>query len=561
MSKTYLIRTEPRTTSGDLEAGIAVRVSDPLWLLGRQWQLGELLGEDAGSPVSIDLAAESAMISRFRRVGQTAGVSYDPKALPLDALTADTVRADTRWTARLQVDTGRAFLRALAEAGVDGHGSAYREAFPIDGPSAELRRTDPAGARLVEVAAGRIPDGRALYASLASTVRAGGDLPDSPVIPASDVQAVTEAAEAWLEWCDETLVETGPSTWVPQRLAHEFGVATGTGAGATVLDAPDFRGESLDWHSFDVRPNAQRSGFRALPQSRSLPTGVRFRGMPNARWWEFEDASVDLGSVDAGPSDVARLALLEFALVYGNDFFGVPLRLPIGSLSRITSLVVADTFGMRLRIRSAAQSQPGADRWSMFALSESDPRTPAASARSDLFFLPPVANQLITSEPIEDVHLLRDEMANLAWAVERRVEGETGAAVERIEEMTRTLPDRVAPDQGSTLRYVLGTTVPPHWFPLVPESVAGGVDLNLEQMANRDPTVLPRGRFLTIGGPAIPDAEVPREGTRLLRDYALGRWMNGEALLWARRIRRVGRGEGSSGLRFDLAELEDTETD
>ena len=36
--------------------------------------------------------------------------------------------------------------------------------------------------------------------------------------------------------------------------------------------------------------------------------------MPAARFWEFEDAQVDFGSVDAGPTDLARMLLVEFAL-------------------------------------------------------------------------------------------------------------------------------------------------------------------------------------------------------------------------------------------------------
>jgi hypothetical protein len=73
-------------------------------------------------------------------------------------------------------------------------------------------------------------------------------------------------------------------------------------------------------------------------------------------------------------------------------------------------------------------------------------------------------------------------------------------------------------------------------------------------MAYRDATIKPRGRFLALGSPSIPDADVPREGTRLIRDYALTRWTNGATFAWARRVRTVGRGEGSSGLRFDVAE-------
>ena len=69
-----------------------------------------------------------------------------------------------------------------------------------------------------------------------------------------------------------------------------------------------------------------------------------------------------------------------------------------------------------------------------------------------------------------------------------------------------------------------------------------------------------RGRFLSLGMPDVPDGEVPREGVRLLRDYALARAASGAAVAWARRARRTGRGEGSSGLRFDAAELDRPDT-
>jgi hypothetical protein len=555
MSKTYLIRTEARGTSGELAPGLAARIADPLWLLGRQWQFGELLGEDTGSPVSVELAAEAAQVSQFVRPDDPDGTPYDPGQVPLDTLTGDPIRSQDVWTARLRVDAGRAFVRALSEAGAGSYADACLDEFRIEPSDEKLRELDPAGARLVDVAAGRIPDGQAIYVKIAEAVRAGKDLPEPPAIEPQDADAVGKAAQAWLAWCDGTLADTGPSTWDDERLAHRFGLATGTGTGATVLDADGFGGAAPDWHSFNVRPNVQRSGFKALPTTTTLPTGVRFRGMPNPRWWELEDASVDMGNIDAGPSDVARLAMLEFALVYGNDFFAVPLRLAVGSLCRVTSLVVSDTFGLRLRVRSVSESAPGADRWSMFTLAERDPAATGAAAVSDLVFLAPVAGQLITSEPVEQVMLLRDEMANLAWAVEQSYEGETGVGADRLEEHTRTLPELAAPEQDAPLRYLLGTEVPSHWFPLVPQVTGGEPRLRLERMANRL-TARPRGRFLSIGGPEIPDGEVAREGVRLLRDYALARSASGATLAWARRTRRTGRGEGSSGLRFDFAEHE-----
>jgi hypothetical protein len=559
MSRTYFLRLEPRSTSGSLEAGLAARVGDPLWLLGRQWQLGELLADDAGSPTSVDLAAETAPLAAVGVPGRTTRLPYDPSTHPLDLLAADPVRTEKRWTARHRVDTGRAFVRALTDAQQGRYAADYRAAYPLTGASDSLRTADPAGARLLDVTAGRLPDGRLLYDDLAPVLRSGGTLPATPALAAGDASAVRTAAEAWLDFCDATIAEPAGPTWVPDRLAHAFDVATGTGSGDIVLDVDGWRGEEMDWHSFDARPpGAAPASFKALPPTQTLPTGVRFHGMPNARWWEFEDARVDLGAVDAGPSDVARLALLEFGLLYANDFFAVPLQLPVGTLCRIKSLIVGDSFGMRLRVEPAARGvRQGAQRWSMFTLTEHDPKVPRGTAVADLFFMPPVATQVLTGQPVEEVHLLRDEMANLAWGIERRYPGESGGATEPIEELARSAVATPPPGEDAMLRYLLGTTVPPYWFPLVGVTANGGPALQLEQMANRANTVVPRGRLLDLGSPPLPDAEVPREGVSLLRQDVLTRWTDGATFAWSRRIRRVGRGEGTSGLRFDVAELGD----
>lgn len=88
----------------------------------------------------------------------------------------------------------------------------------------------------------------------------------------------------------------------------------------------------------------------------------------------------------------------------------------------------------------------------------------------------------------------------------------------------------------------------------MPRQDAGGLYLVVQTMANHQPPLTPRGRLLAVGGPPIVDAEVPREGTRLLREPVMARWSDGSSFSWLRRIRRTGRGEGSSGLRFDEAE-------
>jgi len=83
MARTYFARLAPGSTSGDLAPGLAARVADPLWLLGRQWQLGELLADDAGTPTSVDLAAETARLAATTVPGG-GRQPYDPAARPLD---------------------------------------------------------------------------------------------------------------------------------------------------------------------------------------------------------------------------------------------------------------------------------------------------------------------------------------------------------------------------------------------------------------------------------------------------------------------------------------------
>ena len=148
-------------------------------------------------------------------------------------------------------------------------------------------------------------------------------------------------------------------------------------------------------------------------------------------------------------------------------------------------------------------------------------------------------------------------MANLAWAIEERVEGEAGDSVSRSEEHSRLAPETgPPPPQETPMRYRLGTSVPRHWFPLVPIDVgAGELALEVRRMGDGGPE--PRGRLLAPLGRRFDERELPREGVRLRRRAASVRWIGGQAVAFVRRERRVGRGEGSSGLTFDVVAPEE----
>jgi hypothetical protein len=144
-----------------------------------------------------------------------------------------------------------------------------------------------------------------------------------------------------------------------------------------------------------------------------IPAPVSFRGMPAMRFWEFEDAQVDFGAVDAGPADLVRMLLVEFALTYGNDWFVIPIELDVGSLCRTRSLVIMDTFGIRTLIKPSSELGEPYTSWRMFQHTSVRGNGPTSPV-SNLFFLPPTLLRSLESRPIEEVLFLRDELANLA---------------------------------------------------------------------------------------------------------------------------------------------------
>ncbi|HKE57751.1 MAG TPA: hypothetical protein VKB46_13650, partial [Pyrinomonadaceae bacterium] len=266
------------------------------------------------------------------------------------------------------------------------------------------------------------------------------------------------------------------------------------------------------------------------------------------------------GAVDAGPTDLLRLLLVEFALAYSNDWFVIPVELEIGALYRTRSLVVTDTFGVGSLIRPASELAPPFSTWRMFQ--HSPVRGSGAEPAPDLFFLAPALLKCLESQPIEEVLFLRDEMANLAWAVERVVESPAERPLNRFEagldqNLDQQQHSETSPPStpSGVLRYRLSTETPDYWVPLLPTRTGDGLRLKRGAVLKTDGQSEPvhaLGRILESGQElSLFEEEVPREGVRVTRSYQFTRWIDGSSHLWLGRRKGAGRGEGSSGLQFD----------
>lgn len=588
-------RLEGRPRRTNFSRAMRAEIRDPLFMLTRQWQMGEFRGDDAGSPASAKLQVSTTALRTYRAPG--GGVQAFDDGLPLEArverrplpLTIEGVNASLD----LRLLMGRQWLRMIAPI------ASYAAAFVA---RYEIRQPDPTrdeeaaicahaeSWQVVAAVAGRCMDGAALYSYLKGNAqRRAWD----GVLGVLDMHkaAIDAAAAAFVRWVDALItVPAGTeSAWRPDRLEYQFATAAPEGAAETVFTADEYFHGRIDWYNFDVSrtratlgtPEAAAADPQASHVQALLPTPISYEGMPNTRWWAFEERRVNVGTVTPATTDVGTLMFLEFSLVYANDWFLIPIVLSAGSLARVRALAITTVFGERFWITAAGAGRDDAwQRWSMFTVS------PRASERGQLadtsVMLLPTPPKIQDGRALEQVVLLRDEIANMVWGVEKTIPLVTGhdksgseAAAETLAYHQRLLDARLAaapplavPEPVAPVRYQIMNTVPEHWIPFVPVHVSGdnrATQLQraaLPRILERDPNdpdrVRPRTTLLRDGLDQSPrqayylhEEEVPRAGAVVTQGYRRARWSNGRVVVWLGIQKQTGRGEGSGGLAFD----------
>ena len=124
-----------------------------------------------------------------------------------------------------------------------------------------------------------------------------------PITPPS-----TPAATAFVRWFDALLYQKPANdAWVPDRLEYRFACSAPEGAGEKVFAADEYYQGHLDWYNFAVDSGTSAlplgEGAAAPPDPQAdhtltlIPTQVTFDGMPNTRWWAFEDGRTNFGDI------------------------------------------------------------------------------------------------------------------------------------------------------------------------------------------------------------------------------------------------------------------------
>ena len=565
-SITTWTRLEPLPREGSMVRSLQAQVRDPLWFLTRQWQVGEFLGDDSGSPVQATLGLEQRSITTYRPgLDDVATVPFDPK-LPIEA---HVEREAVALNLRGSVQQGLYFEKLVRASGVASPQvviDAFRAAFPIAVKALDPVSVDSDSLRFRSLAVGRVTDGETLYISAMAV--ANGQPPPTPLPSQASNPQVAAALTSFVAYRQSLFSEPNhDSAWQSQQLRYSFALGSPTPQQNLLINAREFPGGHLDWYSFDL-DNAETNDVSSANPAQVtpvdfnfLPNHVVFRGMPDPRWWNFEDAVTDFGQLDADHVDLAKLLVMEFALVYGNDWFSVPVPTPIGTLERVTTLVVTDTFGVRTLIRPSEQAQvnAGESPWSMFKLSGE------SGARSDFITMAPKLGIAEDADAIEEVLFLRDDQAAMAWAVEHQLQGDLDSPVDAYETYLQGGPHPPSPPLaqpgGPQIYYTLEVPPPDNWIPMVPVQSPQN-ELFLRRGTMKVPK--PDGTFYFLTARAVllepqhaflvSDRIIPRAGVIADRYFRRTRSSDGSTFLWLARISGPGRGPGWSGLRFDIVQ-------
>jgi hypothetical protein len=482
-----------------VRAAVRAEVHDPVWLLGRQWQLGEHHGSDAAFPALVHLTVTETPVS-----GRSTDPEDDPRVTPPEVVIES--EPEQWWTMGRRVRIGL----------------AVRPQLP-----AELR-SDPT----LMVTGARPPYGHLNGTALDGLVlyRKRSDL------------GVADSVFIALGVPDEE----PPDDWVPEDLAYSATFA----AGPVTLSVTRHDGGAVDWYSVTAK-GADPPAPNPPVVRTSYPTRASIPGGALPRWWQIEDPRLDPGAVAPARTHLARLLVIRAASARSDGWFTAPLAAPIGTLVGVRQLTVDDSMGL------TSTNAPALD-WALFHVSGrpanelllwptvAHPLTAAVGldvvdigVDEDANVLWAVEKRVDGSEVVE---------ADPPPPTPPQIPTTGQVAILRPRQF-RYVPATDVPQHwhpyvlqatGSVRRYIQGRLADLDHRPVVPRP---GPTSRLLQ----DPQA-------TAAEPAhaiFPDV-IPRIGIRIDRRYKLGRSMAGAPLLWIQRSRSPLAAPPASRLRYDV---------
>ena len=568
----------------DLLPPINCITADPAWMLNRQWRAGEFQAEDAGSPLASYLNWDVHNINKIalkkckedKLTAEYYQQTFNKNIIPLESIVE---RELIDW------ENADAYMR-LKFANI--WYVIAKEIVGINHPDPEIKikefikekyiregklliqkmplRDDELRELIDFVAINKefpIFDGVKLYQSAKRSQKdAVWSLGNDPYYSGLNFNHLLQVFINTIDLLYNIPPYSEDSSkqfdgWCSENLEYTFEIAEDVAAENKVtLVADEYHQGNLNWYNFDLKDSYKPSQVKK--EAFLTPVNIDFKGMPNKRWWSFEDAALNILQLQNAPSDLAGMMVSQFMLMYSNDWFVIPLPQEFGTMTKINSLLVKDTFGCLTAIKPATESSTTKDNWQTWNLFN---HTVRSNNQSDYnkytgLYLPSTILDSVQNEPIEEVLFGKDEAANMVWAIETITKNEWGRGTPIFQKKTEASENQAIQSiANKVLTYIPLIPAPENWIPFIP------VIKNLSYYYRRarmmyhktnEKTAPLNTSILKITGPLlIKEHEISDFGLIIQRYWRRTRWYDGRIYTWSAKKKFIGHESFTSGFVCD----------
>ena len=262
-------RLEGRPRTHDFDQALRAEVRDALWMLTKQWQMGEFRGDDAGSPVSSRLHLEKTMLTKYQPA-QHAAVAFDdnvPLETRVEQRTIPFTAGELEISLDLRLLMGRHWAKLLAKHGYPATlKAAYITHFEIYSPDPAQREdayycASQQSWRKHAATAGRHIDGKKLYDDILAdrdqhVLMVGADPADH-----ADLKLLGDRFVDWFaRLYYQPGTQNGDDAWLPSQLEYQFACSAPKDGGEKVYRAQEYYHGHLDWYNFSIDADSDGLG-------------------------------------------------------------------------------------------------------------------------------------------------------------------------------------------------------------------------------------------------------------------------------------------------------------
>lgn len=562
----FPVRVEPKTRRDDLTESLRYCVYDPLWMLSRQWQMGEFRANNAGTALSVKC-------------------TFNQDDCSTDPIEPTTEQVNPSIDLMAKVESAMYYIDLLVENEMYSADKLkeLREKFKLDWNSSDDAIGYQDGSTYGEVQEkeralntrkdlfkksfqSKAFDGEQLYRSIKGNA--------------------TGVDGKYKKWFKETYepVSSNNEHWNSQSMSYTIDV----NAGDKRFQGDRYQGGRVSWHSVDIKEKKSNSKISSEKTTISaLPTLASYAGAPNKRLWQFEDRRVYLGNSEEQQSAANEL-FMKYATMYSNDWMLIPFNTKIGKHITVENITILDTFGQTKVICDTENKKD----YSVDKFYANNKYGSSKEVEKGLFYAPQLVNT-IEGNPVEQVDFLRDEMSNMIWGVETIASDGCGTTIDqknravRLGEIVNNHNESLQPVQPSVVgfdadgetnidrkhaafQYKLQTKVPYNWIPFLPQRMKNS-DREMALRRGKMPCFLINDKMDSEILPVKPvtsilregldsqeykafyinEEEVQQTGIKLIKNYQRARWINGKTYNWLGLYKRLANFSEKSGLEFD----------